>query len=74
MKMRWLNKLYALFCGYFWLPCPLCGSYFGGHEATGKGIMISWDRSEGICPDCIDETKKYNEEWMKNNPRPGYYL
>jgi len=32
MKHRYLNKIYAKFFGYFWLPCPLCGQMFGGHE------------------------------------------
>ncbi len=29
---RWLAKLYAKLFGYFWLPCHICGNYFGGHE------------------------------------------
>ena len=29
---RWLHRLYARFLGYFWLPCPICGRCFGGHE------------------------------------------
>lgn len=56
---RWVHRRYANRAGYFWLPCPLCGRYSGGHEwrnrnglpaqiphptEPGKGI--------GICPDC----------------------
>ena len=47
---RSLNRLYAAVYGYFWLPCPLCGTYFGGHEAeatwwpdlTNVGHSICW--------------------------------
>ena len=34
--MRLLHKLYARFFGYFWLPCPVCGQHFGGHEILNK--------------------------------------
>ena len=33
---RILAKLYADFFGYFWLPCPICGKFFGGHECRGS--------------------------------------
>jgi hypothetical protein len=33
-----LNQAYAWLFGYFWLPCPLCGRYFGGHQEHGRGI------------------------------------
>ena len=32
MKYRMLNKIYAQLNRYFWLPCPVCGQMFGGHE------------------------------------------
>lgn len=38
--MSWLSRrkeqVYAFTHSYFWLPCPLCGDYFGGHEAHGS--------------------------------------
>ncbi len=34
-------EAYAQCHGYFWLPCPLCGTMFGGHEHPH-------DRSQGI--------------------------
>jgi len=58
MRDRLLNKIKAYLGGYFWLPCPLCGQYFGGHEwkdIDGKCSSIPSDRpgiSEGVCPDC----------------------
>lgn len=52
----WLN---AWLNGYFWLPCPICGREFGGHESDatipdpsrqpGGGLMI--------CPFCEAEGK-----------------
>ena len=49
MKYRLFNKIYAKLLGYFWLPCPICGQHFGGHE-WGKKDRESFDI--GICPDC----------------------
>lgn len=34
-KFRWLNRVYARMFGLFWLPCPICGRMFGGHECGG---------------------------------------
>lgn len=31
-RPRCLNRAYAFLFGYFWLPCPLCGFHYGGHE------------------------------------------
>ena len=46
---RFLNQLYAVVFGFFWSPCPLCGTYFGGHEWPGtwyytptEGVAICW--------------------------------
>lgn len=62
MRFRKLNQWWASFRGYFWLPCPLCGKMFGGHEwrdYDGKGSSIpdpaypaGSGRGIGICPDC----------------------
>jgi hypothetical protein len=52
------HRVYAAALGYFWLPCPRCGTEFGGHEAgentipdpsgePGRGLMV--------CKKCSDE-------------------
>lgn len=37
LPYRWrrVHHAYAERGGYFWLPCPLCGWEFGGHESGG---------------------------------------
>lgn len=45
--MRFLHKLYARMLGYFWMPCPICGRMFGGHEA-GKWPLQKTP-SRGVC-------------------------
>ena len=45
---------YAKINGYFWLPCPICGEYFGGHEKHGDVNIITshgdgWVKSIGVC-------------------------
>lgn len=74
MKLpRRLHKIWADFAGYFWLPCPLCGEMFGGHEwktsALNSTIMTSWHTGKGVCPNCHGAAKEYNDKWMKKNPR-----
>lgn len=50
-KYRWLNKLYAYFYGYFWLPCELCGKTYGGHELHGS-LYVANGRGHSVCFDC----------------------
>ena len=65
MRLRELNRLIAAERGCFWLPCPLCGQEFGGHEwrdqtaADGTRLLSSIPAPDGpmgmfvgICPDC----------------------
>jgi hypothetical protein len=59
---RWAHEWYARAAGYFWLPCPLCGDFFGGHEwhmIDGLSADIpdpkypaGSGRNVGICPTC----------------------
>lgn len=64
-KLRAVHKWYAETFGYFWLPCPLCGQDFGGHEwhdIDGLPSSIpdpdyepspeAGSRGIGICPTC----------------------
>lgn len=55
-RPRWLNRLYAGLFGYFWLPCPLCGEYFGGHEWRGDNQDVGCYRNpyriHAICTRC----------------------
>jgi hypothetical protein len=57
MKLpRIYHKLYAKSTGYFWLPCPLCGREFGGHEwgdSPWATIPTDIENSRtGVCPAC----------------------
>lgn len=39
--IRFLNMVYAKAFGYFWIPCPVCGKDFGGHEVyNGPGLVV----------------------------------
>jgi hypothetical protein len=60
-----LNRLrhwfYARTHGYFWLPCPICGRKFGGHEEPKGTLMKDWGSGQSTCPQCFDEAKKRSE-------------
>lgn len=56
---RWVHRACAFVGGYFWLPCPLCGDEFGGHEWRDRdgrpsGINVPGEpgSQRGICPRC----------------------
>lgn len=58
---RWMHRLYAKFRGYFWLPCPICGRPFGGHEKGGtlqRDLFSAWL----VCRACGDEAQRTNRE------------
>ena len=51
---RWVHHLWANWNGYFWLPCPLCGGFFGGHEDWEGVIPVGGQPGtyQGVCPEC----------------------
>jgi hypothetical protein len=67
LKRRRWNEFRAALGGRFWLPCPVCGQMFGGHE-KGGGSLLKGSRAEfwaevkehgsamrcgrTTCPDC----------------------
>lgn len=51
---HWLNRkynqIYAFILGYFWLRCPICNEYFGGHEGTNEPrLYIGEGLSKLVC-------------------------
>lgn len=65
--MRILQEIYAKFCGYFWMPCPICGRPFGGHELRGvitQGLVVRPGHCVCVCPaiSCRAEAIRRNVE------------
>lgn len=56
---RSLQELRATLGGYFWLPCPICGEDFGGHEWAAT-LQLTDSRGTGVCPNCVDEAERRN--------------
>jgi hypothetical protein len=53
-RFRRYHERFATAHGYFWIPCPVCGRRFGGHE-IGDNIPAPEDgpgRLRAICPAC----------------------
>lgn len=53
---RFINRAYAFFGGYFWLPCPSCGRKFGGHEISygpGTSMRAGDGTARCVCPRCV---------------------
>ena len=72
--IRWLNRvanrIYAIARGYYWLPCPVCGRMYGGHESNLKheGVYKQhWGgTSIAICgdPACAKQADEINRGKM----------
>ena len=54
---------YAVAHGYFWLPCSICGTAFGGHEKHGH-----WQtpcRGKLTCEHCAPEARRRSAEYWE---------
>lgn len=65
VRWRWVNRWYAKALFYFWLPCPICGEPFGGHEWLPRHHL--WPLKgvgKGVCykQACYREALKRNKE------------
>jgi hypothetical protein len=64
MIPRWTHQLWARLNGYFWLPCPVCGEMFGGHESGGHPapLYLEDGRAFVVCtkPQCNYEAGARN--------------
>jgi hypothetical protein len=60
-RHRKIEEKYARANGFFWLPCPLCGEPFGGHEVDWEAVHTFIDSQDSpgygalICPRCVEE-------------------
>jgi hypothetical protein len=64
MRIEWFEKLKANMGGYFWLPCPMCGKMFGGHEkGTDMYDPVDLFRGRMTCadPECKKRVEEYNK-------------
>jgi hypothetical protein len=81
---RWVHRGYALLLGYFWLPCPLCGRFSGGHEWDGFNPRANFPvpgepgHHQGICPSCTRHnalecscTPTQSDAWCRMHSRRG---
>lgn len=64
---RHFHRWYARREGYFFLPCPVCGEWFGGHEIAHLETRTLFTRAVGplsygmlVCPreECRDVAAK----------------
>lgn len=51
-RWRAASRVYAALRGYFWLPGPVCGRFFGGHEMGQFAVFSAGsDTGQIACPD-----------------------
>ena len=61
-KPRFINQFYAFVCGYFWLPCPLCGRMYGGHECT-ESVPTTIHSGKMVCSLCSEEARQITRKF-----------
>lgn len=57
---RWVNRAWAFMDAYFWIPCPLCGRSFGGHEWAKRDghpvcVRAAEGNGKGVCWRCVNK-------------------
>lgn len=73
VRWRWLNRWYAKALAYFWLPCPICGEPFGGHEhlpghsfwfKSNLGLNLRSNKGYMVCykTSCYQQARRITEE------------
>ncbi len=72
-RIRWVHKLLAQLGGYFWLPCPLCGRQFAGHEVGSRAVYETdvIGAGKGICPACEAAGLGHPYDPRTTLPMPG---
>lgn len=63
---RFINWVWATWSRFFWLPCPICGKNFGGHEWK-ESLYNTMYSGEGVCPKCVAAAKIRNAELFRSN-------
>lgn len=71
---RILHRIYAGLTGYFWLPCPICKEYFGGHEKNSGSLYSDRYSGRTVCSNCVGEADKRNDELFKSLPPEIIYV
>lgn len=69
--IRLLHKRFAKTFGYFWIPCPLCGNMFGGHERHSKNSLMCGNIGKIVCKDCEGETFQEAHDRIKAKNAPS---
>jgi hypothetical protein len=59
---RFIHRWWAKINGYFWIRCPICQRYFGGHENNPISLIDQKNKGWMICrdPACTEKAKKRN--------------
>ena len=68
MRFPWFEKLRAKLGGYFWLPCPVCGENFGGHEKPSGRLDLGPNGCWTTCSNCIEKALKLNDDYYNGKP------
>jgi hypothetical protein len=63
---RAVARRYAAAHGYYWLPCLICGEWFGGHEGGAEAVLIGASgRAKRVCANeaCVAEAVRLREAY-----------
>jgi hypothetical protein len=80
-RWRWAHRWWSNLLQYYWLPCPLCGQMFSGHESHEAGECCNRYPSglRDICSACHrarkrrhhkDDVDWFNRAWDASTMGP----
>ena len=63
MRIEFIENMKDFFGGYFWLPCPMCGKMFSGHEKGGD-LWLDSMNGKMTCadPECMKKVEEHNSK------------
>jgi predicted RNA-binding Zn-ribbon protein involved in translation (DUF1610 family) len=64
-KPRFVQRIKAFSGSYYWLPCPICGEYYGGHEWDGGSLADTNHSGKMVCPDCNEIAREANQRKLE---------
>ena len=68
--MRFCEQIRAFVGHYFWLPCVICGRYYGGHERHGD-LYLGGGTGVSTCWDCREEGRRLSQGGIEADRRIG---
>lgn len=66
------QRLYAATHAYYWVACPICHRYYGGHEASGSWYQ-GRGRGQSVCINCKEPADEMSRIVLERESKEVYH-